>query len=56
MDENFHGGELILSDLQSGGVGIVKTQLTAEVTEAVERAEQAIITGEIKVPETVESN
>lgn len=56
MDENFHGGELILSDLQSGGVGIVKTQLTIEITEAVERAEQAIITGEIKVPETVESN
>ena len=55
MDENFHGGELIISDLQSGGVGIVKTQLTAEITEAVEKAEQAIIAGEIKVPETIET-
>jgi basic membrane protein A len=53
MDDNFHGGEHIVSNLENGGVGIVKTNLPDEIIEAVETAEEQIISGEIEVPEAV---
>ncbi len=55
MNNEFHGGELIVSDLASGGVGIVKTHLAEDVKAAIEEAEQQIIAGEIEVPETIEA-
>jgi basic membrane protein A len=51
MDGNFHGGEHIVSDLESGGVGIVKTNLPDDISAAIETAEDQIISGEIEVPE-----
>lgn len=55
MNDNFHGGEAIVSDLASGGVGIVKTALTDEIQAAIEEAEEQIIAGKIVVPETVDA-
>lgn len=55
MNGEFHGGEHIISNLEDGGVGIVKHNLSDEAKEAVEKAEEAIITGEIQVPETLGS-
>lgn len=55
MNDEFHGGESITSNLASGGVGIVKKGLSDEIMEAVEEAEEGIVSGEIEVPDTVEA-
>lgn len=52
MAGNFHGGEHIISNLESGGVGIVESRLPEAVKEAVSVAKEQIISGEIEVPET----
>lgn len=52
MAGNFHGGEHIISNLESGGVGIVESRLPEAVKEAVSAAKEQIISGEIEVPET----
>lgn len=52
MAGNFHGGEHIISNLESGGVGIVESRLPEAVKEAVLAAKEQIISGEIEVPET----
>lgn len=51
MAGNFHGGEHIISNLESGGVGIVESRLPEAVKEAVLAAKEQIISGEIEVPE-----
>lgn len=51
MNDEFHGGEHIISNLEDGGVGIVKTHLSDAAKEAVEKAEKEIISGEIEVSE-----
>lgn len=56
MNGNFHGGEHIISNLEVGGVGIVKENLSDEIKEVAEIAEQQIISGEIEVPETLKGN
>lgn len=56
MNRNFHGGEHIISNLEVGGVGIVKENLSDEIKKVAEIAEQQIISGEIEVPETLKGN
>jgi basic membrane protein A len=53
MADEFHGGQQITSNLDSGGVGIVQTRLSDEIKHAVEEAEEQIIAGEITVPATI---
>ena len=55
MNGNFHGGEHIISNLESGGVGIVETNLPVDVKTAVLKAKDKIISGEIEVPEVPEN-
>lgn len=55
MNGEFHGGEHIISNLEDGGVGVVKTNLADDVKETIETAEAEIISGEIDVPEMPES-
>ncbi|AMB98683.1 hypothetical protein AWM75_01150 [Aerococcus urinaehominis] len=52
MKDEYHGGQHIVSNLENGGVGIVKDYLPAEVLTAVEKAEQDILSGAIKIPES----
>ena len=54
MDDNFHGGEHIVSNLEDGDVGVVKTSLSDEIKKAVAIAEQQIIYEEINVPESLQ--
>jgi len=54
MNGNFHGGEQIVSNLEDGGVGIVETNLSEDIKEAIQTAKEKIIAGEIEVPETPE--
>lgn len=51
MDGDFHGDEHIISNLESGGIGIVEESLPDDVKKAVVEAKDKIIAGEIKVPE-----
>lgn len=51
MNDNFHGGEHIISNLESGGVGIVESGLPEDMKASVLEAKDKIISGEIEVPE-----
>ena len=51
MNDNFHGGEHIISNLESGGVGIVEAGLLEDIKASVLEAKDKIISGEIEVPE-----
>lgn len=55
MSGDFHGNEHIISNLENGGVGIVETNLPEEAKEMVQSAKEKIISGEIEVPEQLES-
>ncbi len=55
MNDNFHGGEHIISNLESGGVGIVEAGLPEDVKTSVLEAKDKIISGEIEVPEVPEN-
>lgn len=55
MNGNFHGGEHIISNLESGGVGIVEEGLPKDVKASVIDAKDKIIAGEIAVPEVPEN-
>lgn len=54
MNGEFPGGEQITSDLEDGGVGIVEGDLPEDINNAVQKAKEQIISGEIEVPVTPE--
>lgn len=51
MEEGFPGGETIAYGLEEGGVDLVEGNLSEEAWTAVEEARQAVIDGEVEVPE-----
>lgn len=55
LEGNFNGGSHIVSNIESGGVGVVEDHLPADVKEVVEQAKEDIISGAIEVPEVPEN-
>lgn len=55
LEGNFNGGSHIVSNIKSGGVGVVEDHLPADVKAIVEQAKEDIISGAIEVPEVPEN-
>lgn len=55
LNGEFHGGEHIISNLESGGVGVVEDALSEDIKQAVQQAKEQIISGEMEVPEVPEN-
>ena len=55
LEGNFNGGSHIVSNIESGGVGVVEDHLPADVKAIVEQAKEDIISGAIEVPEVPEN-
>ena len=53
MKGEFPGGKTVVYGLKDGGVAITKKNLDAEEKAAVEKAEEAIKSGEVTVPSTM---
>ncbi|GEQ32123.1 membrane protein [Marinilactibacillus psychrotolerans] len=55
MEEGFQGGENIVYGLAEDGVGITEGNMSEEAWSAVEEARQAILDGDVEIPETPEA-
>lgn len=55
MEEGFPGGENLVYGLAEDGVGITEGNMSEEAWSAVEAAKQAILDGEVEVPEAPEA-